>query len=88
MCCTSRVSSQAFCHLLGMYTQDNPAQDRSSDRLLVLTERGMDPEGCEQDVLRLSCALDIVMRQAVKNKIRYSVSQANQTRRLAHFGSR
>jgi hypothetical protein len=40
--------------------------------VLYQPKKGMNPDGCERDVLRLSVALDIVMRQAIKNKIKYA----------------
>lgn len=40
--------------------------------VLYQPKRDMVAENCEQDVIRLSVALDMVMRQAIKNKIRYS----------------
>lgn len=68
------------------YDGDKPTMDGSMNAMkvgellgghvLYQPKRGMNPEGCEQDVLRLSCALDIVMRQAVKNKVKYSVSKS------------
>lgn len=40
--------------------------------VLYQPKRGMNPENSENDVIRLSVALDIVMRQALKNKIKFS----------------
>ena len=39
--------------------------------VLYQPKRGMNPENSENDVIRLSVALDIVMRQAIKNKIKF-----------------
>jgi hypothetical protein len=46
--------------------------DLLGGHVLYQPKKGMNPDGCERDVLRLSVALDIVMRQAIKNKIKYA----------------
>ena len=46
--------------------------DLLGGHVLYQPRRGKDPENCENDVIRLSVALDIVMRQAIKNKIKYA----------------
>lgn len=46
--------------------------DLKGGDVLYQPRRGKNPENCEKDVIRLSVALDIVMRQAIKNKIKFT----------------
>jgi hypothetical protein len=46
--------------------------DLQGGHVLYQPRRGKNPENCEKDVIRLSVALDIVMRQAIKNKIKFT----------------